>query len=146
MIPVFGELVEGQHYVPRAGGYGVVVGPDRRIGVVEMPDGVFLIGGGLEGDESPADALVREAREECGLILRVTGVIGCADELSYARTEGRHLRRSGTFFTAEIVGQDKDLIVERDHEFAWLRREEALRRLVHGSHRWAVEKTMVDLS
>ncbi|MFF2053365.1 NUDIX domain-containing protein [Leifsonia sp. NPDC058194] len=35
-----------------------------------------LIGGGIEPGEEPADALVREVREETGAEIRITGLIG----------------------------------------------------------------------
>src|SRR5262245_54693166 len=103
MIPVFGEMVPGRPYVLRPGGYAVIRREPGEVGIVQTPDGFFLIGGGLEGDESPEQALLREAQEECGLVLRIASIIGCADELVFAEREQTYFRRSGTFFRADIV-------------------------------------------
>ena len=38
----------------------------------------------------------------------------------------------------EITGEDQALKIEADHELVWLAPEEALTRLRHDSHAWAV--------
>ncbi|PWU09755.1 MAG: NUDIX hydrolase [Verrucomicrobia bacterium] len=135
-IPQFGEEVSGKEYVLRLGGYGVIRNDKRLAAVVITPGGTFLPGGAQEQGESPEAALVREAGEECGLLIRVTGLIGIADELVYADTEGTYFRKRGTFFAAEVHGHTQ--ATEPDYKLLWLSPTEALSRLSHGSQRWAV--------
>ena len=58
---------------------GIVVDEQGRILLVRHSYGGrswFLPGGGHRGSESPAEALVREMREETGLEVEVTGLVG----------------------------------------------------------------------
>ena len=136
----FGKTVAGKDYVLRPGGYGVVLGVEGRIAVVATSRGAFLLGGGLEGSEMPRQALVREAREECGCTLKIGARIGVADEMLFAKREKTYFRKRSTFFAATVLVHDAALATEPDHALVWLPVGEALRRLVHESHRWAVRR------
>ena len=137
-IREFGKAVSGKDYVLRPGGYCVVRDASGRVAVVATPRGAFLIGGGQEAGETPRQALLREAREECGCTLKIGKRLAVADELLYAKEERTYLRKRGTFFAAGVLDQDTALAVEPDHALVWLPLEEALGRLVHESHRWAL--------
>jgi 8-oxo-dGTP diphosphatase len=137
-IPEFGELRPGADYVPRPGGYAVIVGAGGRVAVVSTPGGLALPGGGQDSGESPEDAAVREALEECGLRIALGRRIGVADELVFAADEGTHYRKRGTFFLAGVVGRSG--AGEADHELVWLSFADAAARLGHGSQRWAVRE------
>jgi 8-oxo-dGTP diphosphatase len=43
-----------------------------------------------------------------------------------------------SFFEAEVVGTRPGLKVEQDHELVWFEPLEALRKLRHEAHAWAV--------
>ena len=143
-IPEFGERVAGVDYIVRPGGYAVVRASNGSIAVVATLGGLYLPGGGQEGEESPAEAAVRETLEECGLRIRLTGAIGVADQLVTTRAEGVHYRKRCAFFTAEPVTPDLENVEESeaDHILCWMTPEEAESRLVDGSQRWAVSIVM----
>lgn len=62
----------------------------------------FTVGGGIEADESPAAAAVRELAEETGLVL------------DHSALEGPVARRSAIFdFSARSVRQDEEFFVAR---------------------------------
>lgn len=69
-IPEFGVAVPGADYNLRPGGYIIVRNSQGEVAVISTPQGPFLPGGGQDDGESPAQAAVREASEECGLIRR----------------------------------------------------------------------------
>ncbi|HEX5726843.1 MAG TPA: NUDIX domain-containing protein [Longimicrobiaceae bacterium] len=135
-FPQFGAVVPGAEYVLRPGGYLVVRNARGEIAVVSSPRGYFLPGGGQEAGESPAEAAVREAGEECGLRVRLGEPLGTADQLVYHTVEDKHYRKRCVFFTADFVGCEGD--GEPDHQLLWMRAEEAVTRLRHGSQAWAV--------
>ena len=135
-IPEFGVAVAGADYQLRPGGYLVLRDARGEVAVVSTPRGFFLPGGGQEDGEIPESAAVREAEEECGLCVRVTGLLGRADELVFAPEEGRYYRKRCTFFSAELVWCGPGW--EADHELMWRREAAAALRLSHQSQRWAV--------
>ena len=132
----FGAAVTGADYLLRPGGYVVVRNMRGEIAVVSTPRGFFLPGGGQEGGETPESAAAREAEEECGLGVRLVGLLGRADELVFAPEEGLHYRKRCSFFSAVLTGRGSGK--EADHQLLWMRPEEAARRLSHQSQRWAV--------
>ena len=68
--------------------------------------------------EAPEAAAIREAREECGLVISPGGRIGTADELVYAADEGVYYRKRCVFFLAAKRGEVDG--GEPDHDLLWL--------------------------
>ena len=64
MYKVFGRREKGQYY-NREGAYLITFSGDRTA-VVRTPRGYFLLGGGIQGDESDEECIRRECLEECG--------------------------------------------------------------------------------
>lgn len=132
-IPEFGATAPGAVYALRPGGYAVIFNAAGEVAVVSTPCGFALPGGGQEGAESPEEAAVREAREECGLRIALSSRVGVADELAFAPDEMMYYRKRCTFFLAELVEELGG--GEPDHELIWLAVETAVIRLRHGSQR-----------
>lgn len=141
LIPQFGHHDPDAAYTLRPGGYAVIVSERGEVAVVLVNGCGFLPGGGQEAGESPEHAAVREAREECGLSIRLGQPIGVADELIHARAEGRRYRKRGTFFRAEVVSHEPRE-GEADHRLVWLPPAQAINMLHHESQRWAVTCTI----
>lgn len=61
---IFGKE-ENVAYLDRRGAY---ISPIKgeEIGVVETPKGLFLLGGGIDGDETDNQCIIRECIEEAG--------------------------------------------------------------------------------
>lgn len=137
-IREFGEAVPGAAYVLRPGGYIIVRNSQDEVAVVSTPQGFFLPGGAQEGVETPEQAAVREANEECGWHVRLSGRLGTADELVFAALEGKYYRKRCYFFSAELVRRDDG--GEADHQLVWMTGEEAASQLRHQSQAWAVSE------
>lgn len=135
-IPQFGEVEAGADYVLRPGGYLVTRNGRGEIGVAETPRGFFLPGGGQDDGETPEQAAIREAIEECGLYVRIARRLGVADELVWSVSEGTHFRKRCTFFGAEYIRNEG--LYESDHELVWLPADKAATTLAHKSQAWAV--------
>jgi 8-oxo-dGTP pyrophosphatase MutT (NUDIX family) len=110
----FGKLVASATYVHRPGGYAVVFNTAGGVAVVCTLQGLFLPGGGQEDAETPEQAAVREAYEECGLRIWLGPHLGTADEFVFAAEEGVYYRKHCTFFHAEVVRQEDR--GETDHD------------------------------
>ncbi|MCM2316161.1 MAG: NUDIX domain-containing protein [Thermoanaerobaculia bacterium] len=134
--PVFGRKVRGSPYVVRPSAYALVFGPRGELAVVQTSIGCFLPGGGIEENETPEQAVEREAMEECGFRLRVGKLVGRATEIVHSARESSCFEKPSSFFSARLLGLS--LATENGSEVRWLELERAAASLAHGSHRWAV--------
>lgn len=121
----------------RPSAYGLLGDEADRVAVLDTPQGLILPGGGMDPGESAADTVVREAREECGLVLATGSWRLYAVELIYSTAERTHFEKRCTFLDVRIAGPAVAPI-ELDHELLWLEPDEAMAELWHESHRWAV--------
>jgi 8-oxo-dGTP diphosphatase len=137
--PVFGTREDGVRYTIRPSAYGLAQDDRGRIAVVRTPQGMYLPGGGIETGEAPAEAVVRELMEECGLVVCAGRWLGRAVQFLYSKSERTHFEKWSTFLdvSVESVGSSG---VEADHELVWTAPSEASAILTDGSHRWAVEQ------
>jgi 8-oxo-dGTP diphosphatase len=137
-VPVFGGPPDGGAVV-RPSAYAIVTDASARLAIVRTPQGVYLPGGGVEPDESVEEAVVREAREECGLDVRVGAWSTRAVDFVYSLTELTHFEKRSTFVEARVSGPSIDA-TELGHALEWLAMRDAIAVLAHPSHRWAVSQ------
>lgn len=137
-VPVFGSRVAGCPYVVRPSAYVLVKDSGGRIAVVRTPKGHFLPGGGAESGETLEQTAAREALEECGLVLADCKWLVDAIEIVHSPAENACFEKRSVFFVAGLQGMA--VSKEPDHELLWLTPLEAMERLCHGSHRWAVSR------
>lgn len=132
----FGIAVSGEDYILRPGSYLVVLNSQGEVAVVSTPQGFFLPGGGQNNGETPAQAAVREADEECGLRVELGEMLGTADELVFAAAETKYYRKRCVFFSARFIRCEEG--GEEEHQLIWLKPEDAVSLLSHKSQAWAV--------
>ena len=80
---VFGEQVDGHTYHARRAVYAVIRDSEGRVATVQEHGHLWLPGGGIEGGETPEQALVREVEEECAQRLQIVEKIGEALQYFY---------------------------------------------------------------
>ena len=136
-VPVFGVRPEPCTIRPSA--YGVIEDARGRLALVRTFEGTFLPGGGIERGETPQEAVVREAVEECGLVVRVGGWSVRAVRFAYSELEKTHFEKRSTFLEAEVGGARTEG-QEIGHELVWVEVGLAARQLTDESHVWAVER------
>jgi len=139
----FGEAEAGVEYRDRPAAFGVLI-RDGRLAVVRvtLPDRapfIDLPGGALDEGEDDAQALVREFGEETGLKVRAGALLVRADQY-LRRKDGEPVNNRSGHYVAEWVGEDAALKIEADHELQWIDPAEAVARLRHESHAWAVAR------
>ncbi|HUK31762.1 MAG TPA: NUDIX domain-containing protein [Candidatus Acidoferrum sp.] len=142
-IPSFGERIEGQAYIIRPSAYALVRNGEGSLAIARTVRGWFLPGGGMDGGETVEETSLREAREECGLVLKIRpvkegGLILRAVDIVYSEEERQFFEKRCTFVVAEIARRVD--AAEKVHELLWMSLEEAAQKLSPPSHRWAVER------
>lgn len=136
----FGTAEAGLDYRPRATAFGLVV-QDGRLACVRVDRGegsyFDLPGGAVDGDETEAEALVREFVEETGMTVRPLARIAEAGQY-FRKSDGQPFNNLGGFWIAERLSLDPAAKVEADHELVWLEPQAAMAGLRHDAHAWAV--------
>ena len=137
--PVFGHSDDTRPVKVRPSAYAVIADANGCVAIVKAPDGVFLVGGGVEPGETPEEAVMREAREECGFAVRVGACIARAVQHADSIAERTQFEKRSTFFEATIV-DDGACVAEPGHELCWVDPAVAPTLLAHPSHGWAVSR------
>jgi 8-oxo-dGTP diphosphatase len=140
-VPQFGDPEPGRTYRDRPAAFGIV----ERGGAIALvriekpnhPAWIDLPGGALDPGEDARQAVVREFGEESGLKVEPLQAYAYADQ-RFINTDGEAFNNRGTFFTLTLLGEDAGLKIEDDHALVWLAPAEALVRLRHEAHAWAV--------
>jgi len=141
-VPVFG-VPSGGRLVIRPSAYALINDEQGRIALVRTNQGTFLPGGGIESNESPRDAVIREAREECGLIVRPGDCVARAIQFVYSVAERADFEKRSIFIECDCAGLDPTN-AEAGHELIWTRVDDAIEALSHESQSWAIRTWKVE--
>ena len=140
-VPQFGEPESARTYRDRPAAFGIC----ERGGLIALvrvakpghPAWLDLPGGALDPGETDAQALVREFGEETGLKVEAGKRFTRADQF-FVNTDGEAFNNRGGFLVAELLGEAQALKIEHDHTLVWGDPDEAVARLRHDAHAWAV--------
>lgn len=135
----FGQTQPGLTFIERPTVYGLCPRGEREIALARIgfePPYVYdLPGGGIEAGEDEGSALMREFMEETGLTIWPAALIGRAGQYWVCENEPRNSLSS--FFEVELTSQD-GRPTEPDHALVWVNPLDALVKLRHEAHAWAV--------
>lgn len=123
-LNAYGTKVPGLTYLARSAAYALIV-RDGRLALMRQDGKLDLPGGGIEGDETPEKAVIRECREEAGFEVTVGAFVG--EVLQYfINTDGKPYANHARIYLADIVAERPDSKMEMDHDTEWLTPVEAL--------------------
>jgi 8-oxo-dGTP diphosphatase len=135
----FGQTQPGVTYIERMSAYGVCGRGEGQIAIVQIGKRSViefdLPGGGVEANEDEAAALMREFDEETGLTIWPTRVLGRAGQFWVNKGEPRN--SLSTFYEVELSAED-GAPSEPDHTLIWMSPHDALLRVRHEAHAWAI--------
>ena len=137
-VPVFGCRDERETVV-RPSAYGLTTNAAGRLAVVLTSLGLFLPGGGIDGDETPSETIVREFWEECGLEVTTGAWTVRAIDFVYSPNDRVVFEKLSTFIEATSA-ERRGVGQEPDHELDWVTTDVAVATLRDPSARWAVEQ------
>jgi len=139
-FPLFGEAPPGLPIQERPGAYALILDEASRLAVLQLPEGWYLPGGGLEAGESLKNCLLREVREETGQKVTILWQLGKSGQ--YLANAHRVLFKVGSFFVCEMQSSpfEPAAKIEADHDLHWLPLQTALTQLKHAYQIWAVQE------
>ncbi|MDP1632951.1 MAG: NUDIX domain-containing protein [Caulobacter sp.] len=142
-MPQFGAPPSGQTPRERPAAFGVAE-RDGAIALVRIRpagggDWLDLPGGAIDPGEDELQALIREFGEETGLEIRAGRRITDFGQY-FVLSSGEAVNNVASVHAVEVTGAAPALKIEADHELVWLDPTEAIRRLRHDGHAWAVAR------
>jgi 8-oxo-dGTP diphosphatase len=138
-VLVFGEPLPGRTVIPRPSAYALVKNEHEEFAIVRTRRGLFLPGGGIERGETAETAVVRETKEECGLLVRPVREVARAIQLVHPRQSLVTFEKTSAFWWAELV-RERIAEPEPGNELVWLLAVEAQDRMFHESQSWALKQ------
>jgi len=97
-----------------------------------------LPGGGVDTNESPEAAAVREVAEECALQVSITGDLGQAVQFVTSAEKGTTFEKRSRFVSARVQSPIRGATPE--HTTSWLNVSDALNTVTYESHGWAIRR------
>lgn len=142
-MPQFGEPLAGRVHRERPAAFGIAerdglialvrVSPDDGAPYLDLP------GGAIDPGEDEVLALVREFGEETGLVVTAGRRITAIRQYFVLKGDEPVNNIAGVY-AVKVTGEDAALKIEADHTLVWISPHEAIRRLRHDGHAWAVAK------
>lgn len=136
MHKVFGEKLK-TNYTDRRGAY-LICAKDDMFAVVKTPKGLFLLGGGYEGDESAQVCISRECIEEIGYTVKVGDKLCSAEHYTYHKRIG-YFHPVQTYYMGELVKMEESFTVEKDHTLMWIKYSDLKGKMFSPMQNWALE-------
>lgn len=136
MHKVFG-IKEDVVYIDREGAYLIPV-LNNKIGVIKTDKGYFLLGGGLDKNESHEECIKRECLEETGYAAAIKEKI-CSAETYTTHPKLGYFHPIQSYYTGELkekVSEPK----ETDHILMWVKYEDIKGKMFAEMQNWALEQ------
>jgi 8-oxo-dGTP diphosphatase len=142
-MPQFGDALPGRAHRERPAAFGIAARDDLiavvRVGPGDGSDYIDLPGGAIDPGEDEVQALIREFGEETGLVVTAGRRIAAIRQY-FVLSDGEPVNNIAGVYRVEVTGADPSLKIEADHTLVWIDPDEAVRRLRHDGHAWAVAK------
>lgn len=136
MHKIFG-IKEDKIYLDRKGAYLVPI-RGEKVGFVETTKGYFLLGGGIDGDETDNQCIIRECIEEAGYQVEIKERV-CSAETYYKHPTIGNFHPIQVYYSGQLVKKIKEP-VELDHVFRWVEYEKIKGKMYMEMQNWAIEQ------
>lgn len=136
MHKVFGKKLDVS-YVDRKGAYLIPFQNDK-IGVVQTAKGFFLLGGGVDKNETDRGCIRRECLEETGYTVAVKDFVCSAETYTEHPVIG-HFHPIQVYYIGALNQQIREP-VEADHRLVWLPYEKLHGNMFLEMQNWALEQ------
>ncbi len=90
--------------------YGVVITKDNKVVLIRTRGLYFLPGGGVEGEETDQECLIREINEELGYDIKIMMYLGKATLFDYVPYLETHYEMIGIFYVIELTVKKKSCL------------------------------------
>lgn len=121
-IEKFGVIIKDAQFEIRPGVYGICYDGDKTL-IVESTLGKFILGGGIEENETDEECLVREFREEIGYDVSVVRWLEDIVEYVEVKEWEKNYMKPMRFYQVQL-GDKVCEPIETDHFMKWVDADE----------------------
>lgn len=141
-MKTFGKKEASLVYTPRVGAYAIIQNSENLFLVVEsLAKELYLVGGGIEGEEAPVDALHRETLEETGYTIQIGQYLGSAEKhFVSAKYPTLSQHNIGHFYCCSLGEKIKEPI--ETEPMRWVTLDALEKNLFHEHHLYMVKKSL----
>lgn len=139
---IFGKK-ENVNYIDRKGAY-IVAADQNKIAVVKTAKGLFLLGGGIEENESDTEAIIRECMEEVGYIASV-GKFVCSAESYDKHPMLGYFHPVQKYYIGTVSVKGKAM-AEENHQLVWADYNDLKGKLFVKMQNWALDECWRELN
>ncbi len=136
-VPQFGNPHGA--FIERPGAYAVLSNIHGQLLAVLVRGRYHLPGGGIDKQEDPLAAVIREISEETGYSITSLKEIGCANQFLETTAFGP-MNKIGVYYWGSVEHESPQKTAEEDHQVMWIDPEDFLSSSAHDFHKWAVRK------
>lgn len=139
-MKTFGIRNYDLNYWKRNGSYAVIQNDQQQFLCVEDLDGyLFLVGGGIDEDESPESALLRESIEETGHKIQIVEFIGKAERHWVSKKYPNDSQHNiGLLYLCELLEKIAEPIEKET--MRWVDFNDLEERLFHEHHLYLIKQ------
>ena len=144
-MKTFGRRNYDLNYWKRTGAYAVIQNDQQQFLCVEDLNGnLFLVGGGIDEDESPETALLRESIEETGHKIQIVKFIGKAEKHWVSNKYPNDSQHNIGFIYACTLLEKIAEPIEKE-PMCWVDYHDLEKRLFHEHHLYLIKQYLTSL-
>ncbi len=137
-MQVFGSYPANATCIERLAAYAVIFREDRRVAAVKgnCSEQFWLPGGGSELGETSLATVIREVREETGLVISNPQEAATVQQYFCATCEDQWYKMTASFFIVRLSAEECQSCYPQVH---WFETPMAKDTFFHACHAWAVD-------